>query len=58
MSLWTGRWRNEVEVLTRLRIDGRVTAGRLVIDHGARHKNADHQGVEVIPRGRSRSGTL
>lgn len=41
VSLWT--WtvaEYEVEVLTRLRIDGRVTAGRLVIDHGARHKNA------------------
>ena len=41
VSLWT--WtvaEYEVEVLSRLRIDGRVTAGRLVIDHGARHKNA------------------
>lgn len=41
VSLWT--WtvaEYEVQVLTRLRIDKRVTAGRLVIDHGARVKNA------------------
>ncbi len=41
VSLWT--WtvaEYEVQVLTRLRIDDRVTAGRLVIDHGARNKNA------------------
>lgn len=42
VSLWT--WtvaEYEVQVLTRLRIDQRITAGRLVIDHGARNKNAD-----------------
>lgn len=42
VSLWT--WtvaEYEVQVLTRLRIDKRITAGRLVIDHGARNKNAD-----------------
>ncbi|MCA9008615.1 MAG: hypothetical protein KDB01_02655 [Planctomycetaceae bacterium] len=41
VSLWT--WtvaEYEVEVLTRLRVDNRVTAGRLIIDHGARNKNA------------------
>lgn len=41
VSLWT--WtvaEYEVEVLTRLRIDRRITDGVLVIDHGARHKNA------------------
>jgi hypothetical protein len=41
VSLWT--WtvaEYEVQVLTRLRIDQRITAGRLVIDHGARNKNA------------------
>lgn len=41
VSLWT--WtvaEYEVQVLTRLRLDQRITAGRLVIDHGARHKNA------------------
>lgn len=41
VSLWT--WtvaEYEVQVLTRLRIDERVTSGRLVIDHGARNKNA------------------
>lgn len=40
VSLWT--WtvaEYEVQVLTRLRVDGRVTEGRLVIDHGARNKN-------------------
>jgi hypothetical protein len=30
----------EVQVLTRLRVDERITDGRLVIDHGARNKNA------------------
>jgi hypothetical protein len=42
VSLWT--WtvaEYEVQVLTRLRIDKRITAGRLVIDHGARNKNAE-----------------
>jgi hypothetical protein len=41
VSLWT--WtvaEYEVEVLTRLRIDQRITSGRLVIDYGARNKNA------------------
>lgn len=41
LSLWT--WtvaEYEVEVLARLRVDRRVTTGRLVIDHGARNKNA------------------
>lgn len=41
LSLWT--WtvaEYEVQVLTRLRTDQRVTGGRLVIDAGARVKNA------------------
>jgi hypothetical protein len=41
VSTWT--WtvaEYEVEVLTRLRRDERITAGRLVIDYGARNKNA------------------
>ena len=41
VSIWT--WtvaEYEVEVLTRLRRDKRITAGRLVIDGGARKKNA------------------
>lgn len=41
LSLWT--WtvaEYEVEVLARLRRDQRVTGGRLVIDAGARNKNA------------------
>ena len=41
VSLWT--WtvaEYEVEVLSRLRMDNRVTDGRLVIDGGVRHKNA------------------
>lgn len=41
LSLWT--WtvaEYEVQVLTRLREDRRVTGGRLVIDSGARNKNA------------------
>ncbi len=41
VSLWT--WtvaEYEVAVLTRLRRDDRITAGRLVIDYGARNKNA------------------
>lgn len=41
VSLWT--WtvaEYEVQVLTRLQIDKRITAGRLIIDHGARNKNA------------------
>lgn len=41
VSLWT--WtvaEYEVQVLTRLRLDRRITGGRLVIDHGARNKNA------------------
>ncbi|MGA7741177.1 MAG: hypothetical protein WBP56_14435 [Polyangia bacterium] len=41
VSVWT--WtvaEYEIEVLTRLRRDERITAGRLVIDYGARNKNA------------------
>lgn len=41
VSLWT--WtvaEYEVECMDRLRTDGRVTDGRLVIDYGARNKNA------------------
>jgi len=41
VSLWT--WtvaEYEVQVLTRLRIDKRISGGRLIIDHGARNKNA------------------
>lgn len=41
VSLWT--WtvaEYEVQVLDRLRTDGRITAGLLVIDYGARVKNA------------------
>jgi len=41
LSLWT--WTvaaYEVEVLTRLRLDARLSSGCLVIDHGARQKNA------------------
>lgn len=41
LSLWT--WtvaEYEVEVLTRLRLDRRITAGRLVIEYAARVKNA------------------
>jgi hypothetical protein len=41
LSLWT--WtvaEYEVQVLNMLRDDKRVTDGRLVIDHGARNKNA------------------
>jgi hypothetical protein len=41
VSLWT--WtvaEYEIQVLSRLRIDGRISSGRLVIDHGARNKNA------------------
>ena len=41
LSLWT--WtvaEYEIEVLARLRVDARLSSGRLVIDHGARHKNA------------------
>ena len=41
VSLWT--WtvaEYEVQVLGRLRDDGRVTGGRLIIDAGARGKNA------------------
>lgn len=41
VSLWT--WtvaEYEIEVLTRLRLDQRILAGRMVIDHGARNKNA------------------
>lgn len=42
VSLWT--WtvaEYEVEVLNRLMMDKKVTSGRLVIDYGARRKNAD-----------------
>jgi hypothetical protein len=41
VSLWT--WtvaEYEIECLERLRTDGRILAGRLIIDHGARNKNA------------------
>ena len=41
VSLWT--WtvaEYEVQVLARLRVDSRISGGRLVIDHGARNKNA------------------
>lgn len=41
VSLWT--WtvaEYEVQCLERLMQDGRVTGGRLIIDHGARNKNA------------------
>jgi hypothetical protein len=41
VSLWT--WtvaEYEVQVLSRLRMDRRILSGRLVIDHGARNKNA------------------
>lgn len=41
VSLWT--WtvaEYEVQVLTRMMLDKRITSGRLVIDHGARNKNA------------------
>ena len=41
LSLWT--WtvaEYEVQVLTRLRLDSRLSCGRLVIDHAARQKNA------------------
>lgn len=41
MSIWT--WciaEYEVQVFSRLRMDDRITDGRLVIDHGARKKNA------------------
>lgn len=41
VSLWT--WtvaEYEIECMDRLRQDGRITAATLVIDHGARNKNA------------------
>lgn len=41
VSLWT--WtvaEYEVECLARLRDDGRIRSGRLIIDYGARNKNA------------------
>lgn len=41
ISLWT--WtvaEYEVECLARLRMDGRITDGTLIIDYGARNKNA------------------
>jgi hypothetical protein len=41
VSLWT--WtvaEYEIECLERLRTDGRILAGRMIIDHGARNKNA------------------
>lgn len=41
ISLWT--WtiaEYEIECLERLRNDGRVKSGTLIIDHGARNKNA------------------
>jgi len=41
VSLWT--WtvaEYEVQVLTRLQMDSRIRKGRLIIDHGARNKNA------------------
>lgn len=41
LSIWT--WtiaEYEVQCFERLRIDDRITQGRLIIDHGARNKNA------------------
>lgn len=41
LSIWT--WtvaEYEIATLTRLRMDHRLRSGRLVIDYGARHKNA------------------
>lgn len=41
ISLWTWTVADyEVQVLTRLMVDRRLRGGRLVIDHGARKKNA------------------
>jgi hypothetical protein len=40
VSVWTWTVASyEVETLTRLRRDERITAGRLIIDYGARNKN-------------------
>lgn len=42
LSLWT--WtvaEYEIECLERLRNDNRLTNGRMIIDHGARNKNAE-----------------
>lgn len=42
VSVWTWTIADyEVEVLTRMMVDKRITGGRLVIDGGARTKNAD-----------------
>lgn len=42
ISLWTWTIASyEVEVLNRLKIDDRLAGGRLVIDYGARNKNAE-----------------
>ena len=42
VSLWTWTVADyEIERFNELRNDGRMTAGRLIIDHGARNKNAD-----------------
>lgn len=42
VSLWTWTVADyEIERFNELRHDGRVTGGRLIIDHGARNKNAD-----------------
>jgi len=41
VSLWTWTVASyEIEILTRLRLDKRITEGRLIIDAGARAKNA------------------
>ena len=41
VSLWTWTVADyEIERFNELRRDGRLTAGRLIIDHGARNKNA------------------
>ena len=42
VSLWTWTVADyEIERFNELRNDGRLTGGRLIIDHGARNKNAD-----------------
>jgi len=53
LSIWTWTVADyEVEVLARLRRDERLTSGLLVIDHGARNKNAD-----IIAAWKARFGT-
>lgn len=52
VSVWTWTIADyEVEVLTRMMVDRRILAGRLVIDGGARTKNAD-----IISHWRERFG--